>query len=125
MAKKILVIDDEPQVTIKLAARLKANGYEVIAGGDAIQAIKLAREERPDLILLDVKMPAGDGFSIIQNLKKLVSTVNIPVIIITGTVGEEARDKAMEEGAEDFILKPFDSEELLRKIRKILGEDRK
>ncbi len=122
MAQKILIVDDDPHVIMILSSRLKANGYDVISAGDAIHAMRLARQERPGLILLDMKMPAGDGFTIIQNLKSMGVTASIPVIFVTGAVGEEARTKALEQGAVDLVTKPFNPEELIKKIRNVFSK---
>jgi len=123
MAKKILVVDDDPQTVRLLASRLRANNYEVIAASDCYQCVKMSMEERPDLILLDVKMPAGGGLSAFETLRRSMYTVTIPVIFITGYPDENIKKKVFEMGAEDFILKPFDSNDLLKKVRKALGEE--
>ena len=121
MAKKILIVDDELSLTQALSVRLKASNYEVIAAVDAIQALNKAHQEKPDLILLDIKMPAGDGVTVYEKLKKSSETGLIPVIFITAYASEETKQKVLEMGAEDFISKPFNTEELLTKVKKALG----
>jgi len=123
MSKKILIADDEPHILQLLASRLKANNYTVVAAMDGMNTIRTAHMEQPDLILLDIKMPAGSGVSVFETLKKSVKTLTIPVIFITAHPSEEIRKMVLEMGAEDFIAKPFDSEELLKKIKKVLGEE--
>lgn len=123
MAKKILVVDDEPHILRLLASRLKANNYEVSTASDGYQCIKVALEERPDLIILDIKMPAGGGLNAFENLRARSSTAVTPVIFITAYASEEIRKHVLEMGAEDCIAKPFDSDDLLRKVRKALGEE--
>jgi len=123
MAKKILVVDDEPHIVKTIASRLMSKNYEVVAAYDGVQAIAKARKEKPDLIILDIKMPAGGGVSVYESLKDLIDTAITPVIFITAYPSEETRQKVLEMGAEDFITKPFEPLDLLAKVRKALGED--
>ncbi len=122
MAKKILVVDDEKALVEWISLRLRYNKYEVIAAYDAIEAVKLAKEQGPDLVLLDIVMPQNDGFWVLDKLKEFPSTKDIPVIIITAYPSEDRKNKAMEMGAKDFLTKPIDSNELIAKIKSILGE---
>jgi DNA-binding response OmpR family regulator len=123
MAKKILVADDEPNIVRQLSLRLKANNYEVVGACDGIYAIRQAHMEKPDLIILDIKMPAGSGITVCENLKSSVETMNIPIIFITAYPSKEMEKKTQEIGGVDFIAKPFSDEELLAKVRKALGEE--
>jgi DNA-binding response OmpR family regulator len=123
MPKKILIVDDEINVVKLLAARLKANNYDVVTATDGLYAVIKAHDEKPDLVLLDVNMPAGGGVSVFENLLKTGDTMMTPVIFITAYPDEELRRKVLEMGAEDFIPKPFDPEELIAKIKKALQED--
>jgi len=123
VAKKILIVDDEPHIVRLLASRLRADNYEVRVACDGYQCIKVAREERPDLIILDIKMPAGGGLHAFETLRALPDTLITPVIFITAYASEEIRKQVLEMGAEDFVAKPFDSDDLLRKVRKALGEE--
>jgi len=122
MAKKILIVDDEPQIAMLLNARLRANGYEVMAAYDAIQGFRLAVQHVPDLILLDLRMPAGGGAGMFENLKNNLQTALIPVIFVTAYASEEVEKACRESGAVDVIRKPFDMDEVLRKIRRVLKE---
>ena len=121
MKKKILVVDDEPQIVRLLSLRLQANDYKVVIAYDGYQCIQMAKEEIPDLILLDIKMPLGGGIKTFENLKDITITKNIPVIFITAFPTAEIKNKVIEMGANGFIAKPFGSEELLNKIRSIIG----
>jgi len=123
MPKKILVVDDDPTILRLIATRLKANNYNVVTAPDAVYAVKKAHEEKPDLIILDIKMPAGGGMSVIENLKMASNTMLIPIICITAEASPEVKRKAIELGAEDFLAKPFHAEELLARVKKALGED--
>ncbi len=120
---KILIADDDPDILATLEIRMKANGIQVVTASDCNQAIKLAYAEQPDLILMDIKMPSIGGIATLDNMKMYARTKNIPVIFITAFPGQEVREKAMELGATDFIAKPFDSEELIAKVKKILKMD--
>lgn len=120
--KKILIADDDPDLVELLTTRLRANRYEVITAGSGVLAVTEAVKEKPDLVILDLKMPSGGGVSVYEQLKKYIKTLFIPVIFITAFPSEEARKRVMEMGAEDFISKPFDPNELLSKVRKALGD---
>jgi DNA-binding response OmpR family regulator len=124
MSRKILIVDDEPQILRLLASRLRANHYEVIAASDAPQGFRAANEERPDLILLDIRMPGKDGPSLFGNLKESSLTSDIPVIFITAYPQKNVRENVLALGAVDFIAKPFNAEDLLRKVEKALAAPR-
>jgi len=122
MAKKILIADDEPDIVKMLSMRLKAYGYEVMGVFDGLQAVREAYKERPDLIILDIKMPVGDGYTVFENLKRSVQIRLIPIIFISALPPREVEEKVAQLGAQGFIAKPFDSKELVAKVQKILGE---
>lgn len=122
MGNKILVVDDEPQIVRLLCQRLKANGYEAFSSNDSYQCIKMAREIKPDLILLDIKMPAGGGIHAFNALKSSVYTSTIPIIFITAYPGDEIKKQVKELGADGFFAKPFNAVELLNKIKELIGE---
>ena len=124
MSRKILIVDDEPHILRLLASRLRANHYEVIAASDAPQGFRAANEERPDLILLDIRMPGKDGPSLFSNLKESSLTSDIPVIFITAYPQKNVRENVLALGAVDFIAKPFNAEDLLRKVEKALAAPR-
>ena len=120
MSKKILIADDEPNVVKLLSARLRANNYDVIAAYDGAQAVMIAHKEKPDLIIMDIRMPAGSGINAYEKLKMSAKTGIIPVVFITAFANDEVRKKVKELGAEGFIAKPFDAQEMLNLIAKIL-----
>lgn len=122
MGNKILVVDDEPQIVHLLCQRLKANGYETYGANDSYQCLKMTKEVNPDLILLDIKMPAGGGIQAFTNLRASVYTQNIPVIFITAYPGPEIEKQVQEMGADGFFAKPFNSKELVKKIKSLIGE---
>jgi len=121
MKKKILVVDDEPQIVRLLSLRLKAKNFDVISAYDGYQCVQVAKLELPDLILLDIKMPLGGGIKAYENLKDIDATNMIPVIFITAFPSAEVKKLVMDMGAEDFISKPFNSDVLIEKINTILS----
>jgi len=121
--KKILIVDDERDIVKALTIRLKGAGYDVVTAFDGAQAIFMAYKEKPDLILLDIRMPAGDGFSVAEKLRGSPQTLTIPVIFLSGSPEKNAEERAMELGSRFFIKKPYDPEELLDAIRRALEID--
>lgn len=122
MSKKILIVDDEPAIVKTLAARLMANGYTVEAAYDGVTAISLAHSFLPNLIILDVRMPAGSGDSVFEALQMASSTMLIPVVFISAHGDEELKKRMMDMGASDFIDKPFEADDLLKKITEVIGD---
>lgn len=121
--KKILIVDDERDIVKALMIRLQGAGYEVVTAFDGAQAIFVAHKEKPDLILLDIRMPAGNGFSVAEKLKHSVNTFSIPVIFLTGSPERNAEGRAMTLGARFYIKKPYDPEELLDAIKRALEKE--
>ena len=122
MAKKILIADDEPGVVKILAMRLRANGYQVIAAYDGAETAELAHREKPDLIILDIKMPGIDGYTVFEDLKASANTMSIPIIFFSALPPEQVQEKVAQLGADGFVSKSADPDEILAKIREILGE---
>ena len=122
MGKKILVVDDEPQIVHLLCQRLKANGFETYGANDSYQCLKVAKDIKPDLILLDIKMPAGGGIQAFNNLRASIYTQNIPIIFITAYPGPEIEKQVKDLGADGFFAKPFNSIELLNQIESLIGK---
>ncbi len=120
--KKILIVDDVRDIVKALMIRLHKAGYDVVTAFDGAQGVFMAHKEKPDLILLDIRMPAGDGFSVVERLKRSTHTFSIPVIFLTGSPEKNAEDKAMGLGARFYIKKPYDPEELLDAIKRALEE---
>jgi DNA-binding response OmpR family regulator len=121
--KKILIVDDERDIVKALMIRLQANGYEVVTAFDGAQGVFMAYKEKPDLIILDIRMPAGDGFSVAERLKSSMHTFTIPVIFLTGSPEKNAEEKAMALGARFYIKKPYDPEELLDAVKRAIKSD--
>lgn len=120
MAAKILVVEDEQDIRQLLHLQLSSAGYETVFATDGLTALSTARKERPDLILLDLGLPAGGGFVVIERMSAMAELEMIPVIVVTARGAEEG-EKAVALGARRYFLKPFDADELLAEIRQALG----
>jgi DNA-binding response OmpR family regulator len=118
--RKILIIDDERDIVKALTVRLQSKGYNTIVAFDGAQGIFMAHKEKPSLILLDIRMPAGDGFSVAEKLKESKRTNKIPIIFVTGSPERNAEERARELGVRYFIKKPYDPVELLDAVRRAL-----
>ena len=121
--KKILVVDDERDIVKALMIRLKTQGYDVVTAFDGAQGVFMAHKEKPDLIILDIRMPAGDGFSVAAKLRESTPTLDIPIIFLTGSPERTSEERALEVGARFYIKKPYDPEELLDAVRRALGTE--
>ena len=115
--QKILVIEDDAVARADLEARLAANGYLVARAADAASALTVVNRERPDLILLDLGLPAGDGFLVLERLRKIEALAAIPVLVITGRSDAETRKRVEAMGVAPLLAKPVDTEVLLAAIR--------
>ena len=120
--KKILIIDDDEHLLIGLSAKLKANGYTVDAAMDAVAAISVAQKEAPDLVLLDLGLPAGGGFLTLERMKSLSDLVATPIIVLSARDPTGNKQRALEGGAVAYFQKPPDNHELLAAIRQAFGE---
>jgi DNA-binding response OmpR family regulator len=120
-AKKILIVEDDRKIGISLTLRLKSAGYEALLAQDALMGVSMAVKNRPDLLILDVSMPAGDGFQVAARVRGLVPGP-MPIIFLTASKQPSFRAKAMELGAAGFFEKPFKSNELLAAIEAALLE---
>jgi len=115
-------VDDDRDVLKGLNIRLKANGYSVVFAADGIAAVSVARKELPDVIVLDIGLPGGNGFTVMERLGSILPVAQVPIIILTArdVSGNEARAHAA--GAFAFLQKPVDNDVLLETIREALGE---
>jgi two-component system alkaline phosphatase synthesis response regulator PhoP len=119
---KILVIDDDQDLAMGLRVRLRANNFATVFATDAVSAISQAKNETPDLILLDLGLPGGDGFLVMERLSNIESLASIPVIVLSARDPQANKERAVAAGAKAYFQKPVDNDELLAAIRKTLGE---
>jgi DNA-binding response OmpR family regulator len=114
---RILVVDDDPAMVGAITALVGTEGHQVITAYDGLTAVKRFREERPDLVLLDLAMPGPDGFTVIGQLR---ASGNVPVLVVSGESAEAAKVKALGIGADDYLVKPFGKQELLARITAVM-----
>jgi putative two-component system response regulator len=120
---KILIVDDDPQATTVLSMLLSRRGYEVISENDSASAVKVAIETQPDLIILDLMMPDPDGFKVCRMLRADARFIFTPILIITALDDTDSRIVAYGAGADDYLMKPYEVEELTATIRNLLQEE--
>jgi DNA-binding response OmpR family regulator len=118
--KRILLVDDEEDLRKMLAFRLEAVDYEVLQAGDGKEGLDKARADRPDLVILDLMLPKIDGFKVCRMLKFDEKYKHIPVIMFTARAQKSDEDLGREMGADAYITKPFDPQNLLGKIKELL-----
>lgn len=119
-AAKILVIDDEPEITEVIETFLKSSGYEVFCENSSIMAVERAIHYKPEIILLDIMMSGMDGYQICEELKKNPETQNIPILFLTGKDSRDDSGKSFKVGGDMFIKKPFSGDRLLEIINIVL-----
>ena len=117
---KILIVDDDPDLRRGLNLRLRANHYDTYYACDGFSAVAMAQKEHPDLIILDIGLPAGDGFVVLERLQRQAHLAAIPVIVLTARDPQSNRERTLKAGASAFFQKPADNEELLAAIRSTL-----
>jgi DNA-binding response OmpR family regulator len=120
--KKILAVDDEPNILLSLEYILEQEGYDVHVARDGDEALEVAERIRPDLILLDVAMPRRDGYEVCRLLKQRGDLPGVRVLMLTAKGQPLERKKGLEVGADVYITKPFSADDLLEKIRAALRE---
>ena len=114
---KILIVDDDQDLVKILTQKIFQAGYQVYAAFDGFQAIRIAQKEIPDLIILDLKLPAGGGFGVLKNLKTSSKTLSIPIIAMTAYDNPEIKESVSEYNVEEFLAKPFSPDDLIEKIK--------
>jgi CheY-like chemotaxis protein len=122
--KKILIVEDDADVRLGYQVLLKANSYDTFFAADSISAISEARKQMPDLIILDLGLPAGDGHVVLERLRSSVNTDlgGIPVVVVSGRDLRGNKERALKAGAKAFIQKPWDDDELLSLMARLLGQ---
>jgi DNA-binding response OmpR family regulator len=121
-AKKVLIIEDDADIRRLIDIRLKAQNYSTAWAGDAVTAVMIARRENPDAIVLDLGLPGGDGFVVMERLRSLAQLAHVPVIVVTARDPSTSRERALEAGATAFLEKPIDADALLDAVRSAVGD---
>ena len=120
MQKKILIIEDSAVTVSMLTARIETEGYQVISAEDGTKGLDMMRQDNPDLVILDIRMPGMDGFEVCRIAKNDLQLKKIPIIIVTTATQEKDKQKGKDLGADLYITKPYDGQQLLREIDNIL-----
>jgi len=120
--KRILAVDDEPHILKLVAFSLRSGGFEVLEASDGLSAIEVARAEQPDLVLMDVMMPALDGYEACRRLKADAATADIPVVMLTAKTQLAEQKTGLECGALDYICKPFTPKDLVAQVQAFFSE---
>ncbi|MBC5824482.1 MAG: response regulator [Candidatus Eremiobacteraeota bacterium] len=115
--RMILVVEDDKNTSLAICARLRASGYDVVTAFDAASGVETARLLSPALILLDISVPGGSGFSVAESLRAFPETRSTPFIFLTASKLPQIRERALQAGAAGFIEKPYDAKDLLEAVR--------
>lgn len=116
----VLIADDDPFMIRLLSSGLRRNGFETYLAYDVLQATQMIQRHQIDAVVLDISMPGGSGAEVIRRLRMFKQTVNIPIVVVSGTVGDDARKKLLDMGADDFFPKPADIEQLAASVRRLI-----
>jgi len=122
MRRKILVVEDDPDQLEIISLSLKTAGFAIGTAATGTDALVKTRSISPDLIILDLMLPGLNGFDVCESLRRDPATASIPIIMLTGMCSQFGRFAGLESGANDFLLKPFDPDQLVAKIEKLLGK---
>jgi len=123
--KKILIVEDDPDVLQGIQLRLRAHHFDTFAAADAISCMTEARRNEPDLIILDLGLPGGDGFVLMERFKNVPTLAGVPVIVVSGRDIRDNQRRIFQSGAKAFLQKPVNNTLLLAVIRQALGEQEK
>ena len=122
MAKKVLVVDDANDIIELIGYRLKTNGYDVIAANSGEIAMTKIKKEKPDLVIMDIMMPPPNGFQVCRQIKDDPQYRHIPIVLLTAKSTESDQFWGMEAGADAYLTKPYNPDELLSKVQELLEE---
>ena len=118
---KILIIEDEVDTAKVVKKRLSEHGFQSIIAVDGYQGVEFAHKEKPDLIILDLMLPAGGGLSVLKKIRLSTRIMDIPVLVLTGIQDEKYKQQVLDEGVDAYMEKPYEASELIETIKKILG----
>jgi DNA-binding response OmpR family regulator len=121
MAKRVLVVDDEPNIVLSLEFLMKREGYNVTTAGDGDAALKAVDAKVPDLILLDINMPKRDGFDVCETLRANPEYKDIKILMLTAKGRDVDQEKGLALGADDYVTKPFATQEVVAKVAELLA----
>ncbi|MDN3517623.1 response regulator [Aquisalimonas lutea] len=121
MPKRILIVDDEPNIVLSLEFLMKKSGYEVTTATDGDQALAAVDRDNPDLVLLDVMMPRKDGYQVCQMLRERADLPDLRIVMLTAKGRDVEREKGLSLGADDYITKPFSTQDVVDKVDELLG----
>ncbi|MFP4147098.1 MAG: response regulator transcription factor [Halorhodospira sp.] len=121
MSQEILIVDDETNIVLSLEFLMKQAGYRVRTAEDGEQALQALEEQLPDLVLLDVMMPRKDGYEVCQQIRRHPDWADLPVIMLTAKGRDVEREKGLAMGADDYITKPFSTQEVVETVQSILN----
>jgi len=122
MSKKILVVDDEPSIARLVKMSLAVEGYEVKTAGSGFEAMESIEGDKPDLVVLDIMMPGMNGYEVCMEIRKKPVFKSVKIIFLTARGNPGDAQQGFSIGGDDYIIKPFDPEELLEKVKGIVGE---
>jgi DNA-binding response OmpR family regulator len=120
--RKILVVEDDADVRLGYRVLLRAHHYDTFFAADSVAAVSEARKQQPDLILLDLGLPAGDGFIVLDRFRHNTQLDTIPVIVVSARDPHQNKERALKAGARAYLQKPWNDDELLATIRSLLGD---
>ena len=123
MPKRILIVDDEPNIVLSLEFLMKKHGYEVETATDGEQALEAVNRQHPDLVLLDVMMPRKDGYQVCQILREDERLADMRIVMLTAKGRDVEREKGLSLGADDYITKPFSTQDVVEKVGELLGRE--
>jgi DNA-binding response OmpR family regulator len=122
MPKKILIVDDEKEMVRCLVDLLSCRGYELITALDGLHATRQINMAKPDLVILDIMMPAGGGIQVLEKVRQNVKAFSLPVIVITAKTDEDTRKTVEKLGVSAYLIKPLNMPQLLQSVTDILGK---
>ena len=121
--KKILIVDDEPSIVLSLEFLMEKAGYTVFTAGDSESAMDKARAEKPDLVLLDINLPGRSGFEICQSMRENPEWKDVRIVMLTAKGRDVDREKGFAMGADDYITKPFSTQEVVDTISRLIDNE--